>query len=238
MEIDHTEGIKCNIITLETNYNNLLNRVNVLGETSIYYSGLIPELEYEIHNISMHIRSIERYQNEIKGGITVNDKLSMLPDNIQKLITKEPLVTFVIDPVLMEIQKDTMISLISEYQRLILFLEKKTKATNEQLLTAEQVQKDTDEKIENIDPQTGIDIELLKYLSDNFKGGKTPLTKYNQIYRYFNEDRDINITQIAYKNLIMELFKFDYANSYITREVKKHMDTLKNLAIYYRDSKK
>lgn len=49
----------------------------------------------------------------------------MLPDNIQKLITKKPLVEFVIDPVLMEIQKDTMISLISEYQRLIAYLEKK-----------------------------------------------------------------------------------------------------------------
>lgn len=68
MEIDHTEGTKGNIIALETNYNNLLSRVNVLGETSVYYLGLIPELENEIHNISMHIRSIERYQNEIKGG--------------------------------------------------------------------------------------------------------------------------------------------------------------------------
>ena len=35
-----------------------------------------------------------------------------------------------------------------------------------------------------------------------------------------------------------ELFGFDYGNSDITREIKNHLNTLKNLAVYYRDSKK
>ena len=90
----------------------------------------------------------------------------------------------------------------------------------------------------NLDAETGIDIDLLNYFSDNFKGGKTPLTKYNQIYRYFNEDRDVNIPHRAHKNRIRELFGFDYGNSDITREIKNHLNTLKNLAVYYRDSKK
>jgi DNA-binding transcriptional ArsR family regulator len=100
-------------------------------------------------------------------------------------------------------------------------------------------EKETEKKIKPLkDAETGIDIDLLKYLSDNFKGGKTPLTKYNQIYRYFNDGEGINIPQMPYKKLIEKLFGFNYGKSDITRAITKHTNALKNHAINYKDSKK
>ena len=114
---------------------------------------------------------------------------------------------------------------------------------NEILITTKDIKNksESESEIENIplkDAETGIDIDLLKYLSDNFKGGKTPLTKYNQIYRYFSDGEDINIPQIPYKKLIEKLFGFNYGKSDITRAITKHTNTLKNHAINYKDSKK
>ncbi|MCE3076735.1 hypothetical protein [Chryseobacterium gwangjuense] len=82
-------------------------------------------------------------------------------------------------------------------------------------------------------------VNLLKYFSDNFTSTYkkfTNLTKYNQIYYYFNVD-DIKIEQAAYKRLIMLLFEFDYKKSEIKGVSPKHQMTLDNLKISYNNSK-
>ncbi|TDX82764.1 hypothetical protein [Epilithonimonas xixisoli] len=89
--------------------------------------------------------------------------------------------------------------------------------------------------------QNQIDIDLLKYLSDNFTSSGirfNELTKYNQIYRFLNEGRDYNIEHRAYKNLIKDLFNFDYLNREISMGTQKHLTQLENLALNYNNSKK
>lgn len=90
---------------------------------------------------------------------------------------------------------------------------------------------------QNID----IDLDLLKYLSENFTSTDkrfNDLTKYNQIYRFLNEGRDYNIEHRAYKNLIKEMFDFDYLNREIKGETQKHQTQLENLSKNYHNSKK
>lgn len=89
--------------------------------------------------------------------------------------------------------------------------------------------------------QNQIDINLLKYLSENFTSTDkrfNDLTKYNQIYRFLNEGRDYNIEHRAYKNLIKELFNFDYGNREIKGQTQKHLTQLENLETNYSNSKK
>ncbi len=103
---------------------------------------------------------------------------------------------------------------------------------------------DTDETTQNKNSaleQNQIDIGLLKYLSENFTSSYkrfNDLTKYNQIYRFLNEGRDYNIEHRAYKNLIKELFNFDYLNREISMGTQKHLTQLENLALNYNNSKK
>lgn len=88
----------------------------------------------------------------------------------------------------------------------------------------------------NINLKSGIDENLLKYLSENFTSTDkrfNDLTKYNQIYRFLNEGRDYNIEHRAYKKLIKELFSFDYGNSEIKGQTQKHITQLENLALNY-----
>lgn len=85
------------------------------------------------------------------------------------------------------------------------------------------------------------DTDLLKYLSENFTSTDkrfNDLTKYNQIYRFFNERKDYNIEHRAFKKQVKELFDFDYHDRQIKGETQKHQTQLKNLAVKYKDSRK
>ncbi len=73
-------------------------------------------------------------------------------------------------------------------------------------------------------------LELLRYFEENFSGYRndfTDLTKYNQIYFYFNFIQ--KIPKKPYQLLIKELFGFDYGKSEIKGENEVHQTTLKNL---------
>jgi len=95
-------------------------------------------------------------------------------------------------------------------------------------------------------------IELLKYLSTNFISTSkkfTELTKYNQIFAYFhdvhseneeNKSRSEKIPYVekqAYKNLIKELFGFEYYGSEIKGSTPKHIEQLKKLAVEFQNIK-
>lgn len=110
-----------------------------------------------------------------------------------------------------------------------------------QLISEDDQIQDPQRKTKNIDAETGIEIDLLKYLSENFTSSYkrfNDLTKYNQIYRFLNEGRDYNIEHRAYKNLIKELFDFDYFDREIKGQTQKHLTQLENLALNYNNSKK
>lgn len=84
-------------------------------------------------------------------------------------------------------------------------------------------------------------IELLKYLSENFYSTNakfTDLTKYNQIYRYFNDQATTNLEKKAYQGLIKELFGFDYGKREIKGSTIKHLEQLKNLSILFHKNHK
>lgn len=87
-------------------------------------------------------------------------------------------------------------------------------------------------------------LELLKYLSENFSSTHprfNDLTKFNHIYRYFNENKredNYNLEHGSYKVLIKELFNFDYGKREIKGRTEKHIKQLKNIASNYRDLKK
>ncbi|TYT28262.1 hypothetical protein [Elizabethkingia anophelis] len=74
--------------------------------------------------------------------------------------------------------------------------------------------------------------KLLIYFSENFTSTRkdfNDLTKYNQIYRYFNNLLDHNIEHRAYKELIKLTFKFDYEQREIKGETTKHIEQLEKL---------
>lgn len=80
-------------------------------------------------------------------------------------------------------------------------------------------------------------LDLFKYLSENFASTDSrvnDLTKYNHIYRYFNEGRDYNLEQRAYKDLVKELFNFDYAEREIKGQTQKHLQQLERLANHFK----
>ncbi|MBL1220214.1 hypothetical protein JET18_05155 [Chryseobacterium sp. L7] len=84
-------------------------------------------------------------------------------------------------------------------------------------------------------------LKLLEYLSENFVASNpkcTDLTKYNHIYKYFNENESFNLEHRAYKELIKELFDYDYQAREIRARTQKHLKLLKNLTINYRQSLK
>ncbi|UCA59036.1 hypothetical protein KB553_18660 [Chryseobacterium rhizoplanae] len=96
-------------------------------------------------------------------------------------------------------------------------------------------------------------IELLKYLSKNLISTSqkfTELTKYNQIFAYFHDvhsqteeyksksERIPYVEKQAYKNLIKELFGFEYGRSEIKGSTPKHLEQLKKLAIEFQNIKK
>ncbi len=96
-------------------------------------------------------------------------------------------------------------------------------------------------------------IELLKYLSVNFTSTNqkfTDLTKYNQIFAYFHDVHSENeefkskseripyVEKQAYKNLIKELFGFEYGGSEIKGNTSKHIEQLKKLAVEFQNIKK
>ncbi len=77
-------------------------------------------------------------------------------------------------------------------------------------------------------------LELLKYFVENFSGYRkdfTELTKFNQIYFYFNYLQ--KVPKQPYQKLIMEMFGFDYENSEIKGENLTHQTTLKNLHVNF-----
>lgn len=79
-------------------------------------------------------------------------------------------------------------------------------------------------------------LKLLEYFSENFSSTNekfNDLTKYNHIYRYFNEQETSNLEKTAYKNLIRELFRFEYGNREIKGNTLKYIEQLENLAIQY-----
>ncbi|MDM1557482.1 MULTISPECIES: hypothetical protein [Chryseobacterium] len=83
-------------------------------------------------------------------------------------------------------------------------------------------------------------IKLLEYLSKNFSSTNdkfNDLTKYNHIYKYFNEQETSNLEKTAYKNLIRELFAFEYGNREIKGNTLKYIEQLENLAIQYQNIK-
>lgn len=100
---------------------------------------------------------------------------------------------------------------------------------------------ETTQNIISAPEQNQINIDLLKYLSENFTSTDerfNDLTKYNHIYRFLNEGRDYNIEHRAYKNLIKELFSFNYGNRQIKGHTQKHITQLENLENIYSNSKK
>ena len=101
----------------------------------------------------------------------------------------------------------------------------------------------------NIDLETGIDIDLLKYLSENFTSSDkrvTERTKFNYIYFYFfpikDEDSDDKVKRAnheSYKLLIKREFDFDYGNSQIkVHKQDTHKTQLTNMECDYRNLKK
>ena len=82
-----------------------------------------------------------------------------------------------------------------------------------------------------------LDVSLLQYISESFnrKDNRfSELTKYNHIYRYFNQGLDYNIEHKAYKELIKNMFGFDYGNRDITGYTKKHIDKIEEIANNYK----
>lgn len=81
-------------------------------------------------------------------------------------------------------------------------------------------------------------VELLNYLSDNFNSASrlfTDLTKYNHIYRFMKTHYN-GLEQSAYKDLVLELFGFDYGNKTIKGDTSAHLKRLKMLASFYKES--
>ena len=74
-------------------------------------------------------------------------------------------------------------------------------------------------------------LDLLKYIAENFKGKRinfTDLTKFNQIYYFFH---NINpVPQLQYKQLIYELYGFEYDNREIKGKTEKHQISINKLS--------
>ena len=80
-------------------------------------------------------------------------------------------------------------------------------------------------------------LKLLDYLNDNFNQKNksfTELTKFNQIFFYFNKVE--KISQERYKDLVLERFNFNYLGRDIRGETDSHQKTLRNLEIYFTTS--
>ncbi|HFK5582661.1 TPA: hypothetical protein ACG0AV_002599 [Elizabethkingia anophelis] len=83
--------------------------------------------------------------------------------------------------------------------------------------------------------------ELLIYFSENFTSTRADfkdLTKYNHIYRYFNNLLDYNIEHRAYKELIKLTFNFDYEHREIKGETIKHIEQLEKLESIFNNNRK
>ena len=79
---------------------------------------------------------------------------------------------------------------------------------------------------------------LFKYLCENFYGSGarfTELTKYNQIFFFLNYQE--NLPKEPFKKLVNEIYGFNYGNSEIKGETKKHQTTLNNLSKLYKEQK-
>lgn len=99
----------------------------------------------------------------------------------------------------------------------------------------------------NINPKTGIDLDLLKYLSDEFNVDDerfTELTKYNHIYFYLfpipeNDTKEQRAKHKSYKKLIHTEFGFNYGNSQIkVHDTETHIKQLNDLEYKFKQSTK
>jgi hypothetical protein len=80
-------------------------------------------------------------------------------------------------------------------------------------------------------------LDLLDYFNENFNQRNksfTELTKFNQIFFYFNKVE--KISQERYKELVFERYTFNYLGRDIRGETNSHQKTLHNLEIHFKTS--
>lgn len=216
-------------------------RTGSLGDYEIFKKLKLLSENYDIELLKMILKDLEFYlfieKEKMESKFTWDEMQNVIDERIKKGIDIPYQKSF-LSPDTKILKKE---ELLFPYEFFTLYQLKNTLVQKINNFKSETPENELKGETFIIQQKNQIDINLLKYLSENFSSTDkrfNELTKYNQIYRFLNEGRDYNIEHRAYKNLIKELFHFDYLNREIKGETPKHLTQLENLSLIYYNSKK